>query len=223
MAAQTYQLVMRSGPTPGRVYELTQPKATIGRDPTNEIVINHPEMSRKHAILTLQTGGYVIEDTGSTNGTYVHGQRLMGPHLLRPGELILFGENISLAYEALPFDADATQVSQPGAPATVAAKPPIYVPPPLEASPQPVPRTYKPSYSGQVPPGPVQSYPPPGEPLSYTEEEEERPRSRLWLFAGCGCLLVLLCIGVAGIIFFDYQNLYCTWPFSVLDFLWTCP
>jgi len=33
MAAQTYQLVMRSGPTPGRVYELTQPKATIGPRP----------------------------------------------------------------------------------------------------------------------------------------------------------------------------------------------
>jgi hypothetical protein len=104
---------MRTGPHPDKVYELIQPAMTIGRDTVNDIVINDPEISRKHARLTLQTGEYLIEDLGSTNGTFVNGQRLVGPHLLRPGELILLGENVSLAFERLQYDPNATIVAPP--------------------------------------------------------------------------------------------------------------
>jgi pSer/pThr/pTyr-binding forkhead associated (FHA) protein len=96
-----FQLVMRSGPNPGKTFELSEGEATIGRDITNAIVINDAEVSRRHARLSPQAGGYVLEDLGSTNGTFVNGQRLMGPHLLRPGELVLLGENVSLAYEQI--------------------------------------------------------------------------------------------------------------------------
>ncbi|MCZ7552248.1 MAG: FHA domain-containing protein [Anaerolineales bacterium] len=85
MASQTYQLVMHKGPNPGKIFELVQDELTIGRDITNRIVINDAEVSRKHARLTLQSGAYVIEDLGSTNGTFVDSQRLIGPHMLRPG------------------------------------------------------------------------------------------------------------------------------------------
>ena len=89
MAEQTYRLVVQIGPNVGKTYDLTLDEITIGRDVANQIVISDPEISRKHARLQAQPGGYVIMDAGSTNGTFVSGQRLMGPHLLRHGETIM--------------------------------------------------------------------------------------------------------------------------------------
>jgi pSer/pThr/pTyr-binding forkhead associated (FHA) protein len=99
--APTYRLVMRSGPTVGKTFLLEKVETTLGRDLSNDIVINDSEASRRHARIFLQGGNYIIEDLGSTNGTSVNGQRLMGPYVLRPGELIMFGESISLLFEAL--------------------------------------------------------------------------------------------------------------------------
>ncbi len=222
MAPQTFQLVMRSGPNPGKTFELDKNELTIGRDITNDIVINDPEISRHHARLLAQAGGFVIEDTGSTNGTFVDGQRLMGPHLLRLGELILLGENISLGFEAPQYDADATMVASSGIPSMPPVEPSPVAPPPFAAAPPPR-QTYtpppqprpqppvappvgpplQPAYSGAVPPGPA-----------YEMPEEEPRRSRTWLYVGCGCLVILLCIVVVGAFAFDYFNLYCTPPFN---------
>jgi pSer/pThr/pTyr-binding forkhead associated (FHA) protein len=63
---------------------------------------------------TNKAGTYMLEDLGSTNGSYVNGQRLMGPHTLRNGELIMFGENVGLVFEASSFDMDATIAAGPG-------------------------------------------------------------------------------------------------------------
>jgi predicted component of type VI protein secretion system len=213
MASQSFQLVMRSGPTPGTVFELSKNETYIGRDINNDIVINDSEVSRKHARVVLQGGGYVLEDLGSTNGTFVNGQRLMGPHVLRPGELIMFGENVGLAFEA-GYDENATMVASPG-PAAAYSPPPAtpretYTPPASQpAGPMPPPAS-QPMYSGQVPPGPAEIFP---EPLP-------EKKNRTWLWVGCGCLVVVLCVVVVGAFAFDYFNLYCTPPFNVL---FSCP
>jgi len=218
MASQTYQLLMRSGPTPGKIFELNQNEMTIGRDVLNAIAINDPEISRRHALLALQPGGYMIEDLGSTNGTFVNGQRLMGPHLLRPGELVLLGETVSLVYEALEFDPNATLVSSAGE-QPQAYRPPSYQGPPVQEYAQPIPqaRPAQSAYSGQIPPVQPSAY-------IYPQEEERRP-SRTWLWAGLGCLVVLLCGCVAAAYAFDSLNLYCTAPFnSLTDFFgYYCP
>jgi len=112
MAPQQFQFIMRTGPTPGKIFELITNELYIGREVTNDITIDDAEVSRKHARLIMQAGGYLLEDLGSTNGTYVNGQRLMGPHVLRPGELVKLGENVSLAFEA-GYDPDATMVASP--------------------------------------------------------------------------------------------------------------
>jgi hypothetical protein len=114
MVSQSYQLVMQKGPNPGKIYELSQEEITIGRDISNRLVINDPEVSRRHARLTSQSGGFVIEDLGSTNGTFVDGQRLMGPHLLRPGQTVTWRK--SPWYEALGFDPNATPGAASGLP-----------------------------------------------------------------------------------------------------------
>ena len=90
-----FQLIMRSGPTPGASFILEGDQLTVGRDATNEIVINDAEISRRHARLTFQGGKYVLEDLGSTNGTFVNrGPRLLpgNKHPLKHGDEIIVGK-----------------------------------------------------------------------------------------------------------------------------------
>lgn len=242
MASQTFQLVMHSGPNPGKIFELVQDELTIGRDIGNRIVINDPEVSRKHARLTLQSDGYVIEDLGSTNGTFVNNQRLIGPHMLRPGETVMLGEKISLEYEILGFDPNATLVSGAGPQAAPASSRETYrvetpdfgyppVAPPVEPAQQPgyyqppAAPAYQPSpppiFSGQVPPGPSEPYVSPAGAYEVAPAEEApAKKSRTWIYVGCGCLVVLLVCLAAGLFAFDYLNLYCKAPFSSI---FTCP
>ena len=140
-----YQLTMRSGPNPGTVYALEGDLIGIGRDSSNEIPVNDAEVSRRHSRLTFQGGKYVLEDMGSTNGTYVNGQRLTGPRVLKSGEVISLGEQIVFVYEAVETDAGATMVSPRKA---AAVRPPVAAPPPPP-----------PAYAGQVPASPIESAP----------------------------------------------------------------
>jgi predicted component of type VI protein secretion system len=81
---------------------------TIGRDSSNGVAINDAEVSRKHARLTFQGGKFVIDDLGSTNGTFVNGQRLAGPVVLKAGDVVSLGEQIVLMFDAINSDAGAT-------------------------------------------------------------------------------------------------------------------
>lgn len=216
MAAQSFQLVMRSGPTPGKVFELTQGEIVIGRETSNQIVINDAEISRRHARLVAQSGGYMIEDLGSTNGTFVNGQRLMGPHFLSHGELINVGENVSLAFQAPQFDPNATLASSPPAYGVGAAQTlPSSSPSPYSpVQPEPV----SPAYSGNVPPGPIE---PDFDPLDgYYDEVPADDRRRTLMFVGVGCLVVMLCVLVAAGVAFDLLDWYCIEPF---DAIFYCP
>jgi hypothetical protein len=211
MSPQTYQLVMRSGPTPGKAFPLDKDEIYIGRDVSNDLVINDAEVSRRHARLTAQSGSYSLEDLGSTNGTFVNGQRVTRPHLLRPGEMVLFGENVSLAYEIDQYDPDATMI---GAGPMAAPPPAREVPPPVREtyippSPPP-PAVEEPVYSGRIPPSPYD------EPLV---PEEARPR-RTWLWAGCGCAALLTCIVLLAILWYiDANLLWC----DLFPFIPGCP
>jgi ABC-type multidrug transport system ATPase subunit len=48
----------------------------VGRDPQSDIVLADPRVSWEHAVLRHQDGGWLLEDTGSTNGTFVDSQRV---------------------------------------------------------------------------------------------------------------------------------------------------
>ena len=142
MAAQ-FQLIMRTGPTPGAAFILEGDQMTIGRDSTNEITINDAEISRRHARLTFQGGTYVLADLGSTNGTFVNGQRLAGPRVLKAGEVVSFGEQIVLVFEVSTNDPGATMVS-PRAAAVPSVARPFSPPPPPPAE-----------YAGSIPASPA--------------------------------------------------------------------
>ncbi len=185
----TYRLVMRSGPTVGKSFVLDKVETTIGRDLSNDIVINDSEASRRHARIFLQGGNYIIEDLGSTNGTSVNGQKLVGPYVLRPGELVMLGENISLIYEMVQTDENAT---------VVGAQRPAPVPVQQQYAPPPPPRP-QPVYAGQVPVQPMAAHP-----------AQPKKKSTTVIIIAVA-LVLLLCLCVGALILIDQTNSWCGW------------
>ncbi len=106
MSDYTYQLVVQTGPQTGEVYNLTQDLVIVGRDPVSDIPVNDPEVSRQHARLTRSGSGYMIQDMGSTNGTFLDGKRLSGEQVpVAAGQMIAVGSNITLLFMAVPANA----------------------------------------------------------------------------------------------------------------------
>ncbi len=71
---------------------LTQSRLTLGRRPFNDVVMDQLAVSGEHAVITMESGMVRLEDVGSTNGTYVNGNRISGPHSLASGDTIDIGK-----------------------------------------------------------------------------------------------------------------------------------
>lgn len=97
--ATNFSLVIQAGPNPGQRTGLAKDSFIIGRDPGSDLHIQDIEVSRRHARLIAQSSGFVLEDLGSTNGTFVNGERVRTVTVLRPGDEIRLGEIITLRYE----------------------------------------------------------------------------------------------------------------------------
>jgi len=163
MAENLYRLVVKAGPNPGSAFDLSKEVTLLGRDVTNDISVGDPEVSRQHARLTRTPGGYVLEDLGSTNGSFVNGERLVAPRVLASGDLLGFGENVTLSFEgASPETAQTVmaKAAQHGAAPTPAVM--------QEAMFQPTPI-----------------------PIAEAEPSERGSTTR-WLLAGAGCLVLLV-------------------------------
>lgn len=150
----TYRLILLSGVGAGTEYPLEKTELQLGRDLSNDIVINDPEVSRRHAHLLLEGDGYILEDLGSTNGTFIRGQRLAAPVVLRPGETITIGEKVTLKYEVISSDQSATVVVQRRGPEAMQIPVDQPVTPPV----QPI---NVPPYQAVVPPPPATPITPP--------------------------------------------------------------
>ncbi len=205
----SFRLIVRRGPQPNQIYELSKDVITLGRDITNDIVINDPEVSRHHCRLTRGGGGYTLEDLGSTNGTFVNGQRLMGARPLSGGDQVGLGETVTLSYEStIAMAADLGQ-----RPTMVSSSP---APQPFSGTPQPGTPSYQQqpatTYSPSPPPPPQyqQQYP-------YQYQDQPLPANTgmgRWFFIGCGCLIILcivLTIG-AAIVIDSNKDLRCNLP-----------
>lgn len=145
----SFRLIVRRGPQPNQIFELTKDAITLGRDITNDITINDPEVSRHHLRITRGADGYTIEDLGSTNGTFINGQRLTGSRAMNRGDMIGLGETVTLTY-------DVMRPQQPGVP-------------PQYSQPQQPPQN---QYSQSQQPPQNQYAPPPQQPPQYSQGQQ---------------------------------------------------
>ena len=86
-------LVVRSGG--GRAGETFHPQSdrtTIGRSPDCGIFLDDVTVSRRHAVLVEEDGGFVIEDQESLNGTFVNRRRIDEPTRLDDGDEVQIGK-----------------------------------------------------------------------------------------------------------------------------------
>jgi hypothetical protein len=80
------------GHTPGMEYDVG-PGAVLGRGDQAEIRLEDPFASSRHARLVREGGVVVLEDLGSTNGTYLNEELLGGPTPLHEGDRVRIGDS----------------------------------------------------------------------------------------------------------------------------------
>lgn len=76
---------------------------TIGRDSANDLIVDHPLASRRHARLERDETGYYIRDLNSTNGTYINGEPVTGANMLHHQDQVIVADTIITFH-----DSDAT-------------------------------------------------------------------------------------------------------------------
>jgi pSer/pThr/pTyr-binding forkhead associated (FHA) protein len=102
------RLIMKEGPTPGEVFPLRGDEIRLGRGRGLDITIDSPGVSRLHACIRREGHQHQLEDAGSSNGTYLNGQRLTEPCILGAGDTIRLGAVILFEYQ--PDQAEATRI-----------------------------------------------------------------------------------------------------------------
>ena len=135
-------LTVSLGPGAGSRFDIGAAPATIGRGAVNDIQIEGTWVSRRHARIAWSGTEYVLEDLGSTNGTFVNGERVRGPHALNSGDRLQLGTKVELGFEMYVPDPHYAQPVAPGiapSPASSAGPPPAYAPPsePIPAQKEP--------------------------------------------------------------------------------------
>ena len=94
-----------NGPVTGRAFEIQPGRWKLGRAPREEpgmqlMVVGDPGMSRDHFALEAGVAAVILRDVGSTNGTFINGQRIER-HILTDGDLLRAGESTFVVRLAL--------------------------------------------------------------------------------------------------------------------------
>ena len=131
-------LTVRQGPDAGESFTIDAPSITIGRHGQCDFQVNDTWVSRQHARITWGGAGYLLEDLGTVNGTYVNGDRISGPRALRSGDILRLGTQVELGFQA-------------GAPAGLQGTPAVPEPAPIPES-APAPASGPAPVSGPAPP-----------------------------------------------------------------------
>ena len=90
------RLTLREGDTLGLEFPITTRTATLGSEEGQTVVVSHPKVSRKHAVLTLEGGHFVLRDC-SRHGTSVNGAQVQEA-VLHSGDLIRLGDSIDVIF-----------------------------------------------------------------------------------------------------------------------------
>jgi len=95
-------LIMQEGQGAGRSWPVEKERVIIGRSEDCDVVLAERQVSRHHAqIRRLDSAAsltYVLEDLGSSNGTYVNGREVTEPHILQDGDEIQIALCVKLSF-----------------------------------------------------------------------------------------------------------------------------
>ncbi len=90
IASQEFHLVLINTDARGQSFPMGK-SLKIGKAPENDIVLDHPTVSRNHAVLSRQGEQFLVQDQGSTNGTFIEGAQIREGYL-KPGAMLEVGD-----------------------------------------------------------------------------------------------------------------------------------
>ena len=91
---QPHVLVVTAGSLKGTTINLNEQQITLGRANDATLVLNDDYASSRHARIFLQDGQWIVEDLGSTNGTYLDRQKVTRPTPVPAGVPIRIGKTV---------------------------------------------------------------------------------------------------------------------------------
>ena len=107
----------------GQLFSIGTRKVLIlGRESTCDLVINRKSLSRQHAHIIADQGGYAIEDNASTNGTFVNGHRVLQRTRLNDGDQILLHDVPIQFLDQAPGGEEFQHATSPNHPRVVEAE-----------------------------------------------------------------------------------------------------
>ena len=98
ISSPSARLAIKTGPGAGQVITLSEKELVIGRAASAGLIIRQPEVSQRHAHIILNGNDFCLEDSGSSNGTFINGQRIQGLQTLADGDEISLGPNVILIF-----------------------------------------------------------------------------------------------------------------------------
>ncbi len=87
-------LVVTAGSLKGTTIPLGQAPILLGRAPESTLVLDDDYASGRHARLSLRHGTWMVEDLGSTNGTFLGRNRVQDPVPIAPGAQVRIGRTV---------------------------------------------------------------------------------------------------------------------------------
>lgn len=218
MANSRARLIARFGAPPAEEYSLLD-DTSLGRESFNDIVLNYPELSRRHARISLHEEGYVLEDLNSTNGTFVNGRRVTEPVWLEDGDEVNLAEAVGFRFVEEDAAAKTMPISRETIVETETDRPraAVYPLPEENVAQRPPAEIEATEYEFDYDDYDYDDYDyeavEQAEPLVPTPEvEPRRAGCGRWLI-GCTVLLLILALGCVGTLFLldtRYPNLlYC--------------
>jgi hypothetical protein len=191
-------IFVERAPAAGREHRIGA-SATIGRKGCDIELPDDSEVSRRHALVRREGEALVIQDLGSTNGTFVNGERIEAPRRLVDGDEVSFGDTVWALQAAVEVVPQAPADAAPHAPADAARHAPA------EAAPH-APADAAPHARGDVPapdfqPSAIQRLvPPPGGPAAFAPVSGRRVRgsaaTRLGATVAAAAIVALTTAGV---------------------------
>ncbi|HYV47498.1 MAG TPA: sigma-54-dependent Fis family transcriptional regulator, partial [Myxococcaceae bacterium] len=114
LAVQEFRLVLINTESAGTAFPLNQPEVKIGKSPENDVVIDHPTVSRNHLVVVRQGDRFLVRDLDSTNGTFIDGAQVKEGYL-RPGVMLEVGD-VQLRFQptVTPMEIEAAQEGRLG-------------------------------------------------------------------------------------------------------------